>query len=479
MSKLNDLTIPGDASCISAPDATDFRQGTLILKDSQCTKPDSHGYCHCAIRTGGDVLSGVVEVAGPLNVNFTVEVKLEGICRTWIGNEQNYSQIRVPTAVSEHRFLQEVDTVEHCPSPTDAATKTEIQLPFSFVIPRRLISARPVSDLRFLRLHPTVKMGCSFDDYPTKSRYMQPLVFYHLLATIRQKEEGRFPPLPQCEREAIIMPTQAPDPPLYAESYGREYKLQSRVKLRRHLYNRPCGSLELSASEPLSLNLLVAAPRASTTVPIKVSFTPKHSATSDIVPYDWTLVVKSYVRMRVFYSAKCLDREPTLTDVAAKRHIALSTRLTAAEAREYSSLSWRVDRRSPFDAPGDADKKQLPWLAKLQAMVTAPKTLPPSFLSQTAALRYSIVLEVTVANMQMSAAVLELPVQVIRDPRTSYATKTRISMWALSTELRAIEPPRDLDSYPGIERELDEESGDDFDDFHERSEGPPTYRRWI
>jgi hypothetical protein len=49
-----------------------------LPEDERCTRKDVQGYCHCASRTGGDVLEGEVEIGPPLDGNFSVEVRFEG-----------------------------------------------------------------------------------------------------------------------------------------------------------------------------------------------------------------------------------------------------------------------------------------------------------------------------------------------------------------------------------------------------------------
>lgn len=321
-----------------------------------------------------------------------------------------------------------------------------------------------------------MKFGCPYDDYPTKSRYMQPLIFYRLTAMALCKSHGSTVTALQCERETVIMPTHTPDPPLYAESFKREYRLQSCVNLRRHLCKRSFANLELSASEPTPLNLLIDTPRASTTVPIKVSVTSKRCRSSDMDPYNWTLVVRSYLQMRMFYSTKPFECEPTIADTGAYKQTMLRVWTTKSETREYSNLSWRMDRLSQSPTPANLEQMSLPWIAKMQAMVSAPKTLPPSFLCQTAALRYSIVIEVIVAGMRMSDAVIEVPVQMVRDPTGIRGATGRISLSAFSAASGTSDASETLDSSSstgqGLEDDSEEEVGVILD-------APPKYRRWI
>ena len=92
----------------------------ILPEDRNCHCPDVQGYCHCAVRTGGNSLAGEVEVRQPGEGRFRVEVEFEGnklsvcshgladgvagFCRTWSENSQsgvmsdqsvNKSEIRV------------------------------------------------------------------------------------------------------------------------------------------------------------------------------------------------------------------------------------------------------------------------------------------------------------------------------------------------------------------------------------------------
>jgi len=51
----------------------------ILPEDQTCVRPDERGCCRCVVRTGGDILRGTVEIFGPSNRSFTVEVRLEGM----------------------------------------------------------------------------------------------------------------------------------------------------------------------------------------------------------------------------------------------------------------------------------------------------------------------------------------------------------------------------------------------------------------
>lgn len=210
------------------------------------------------------------------------------------------------------------------------------------------------------------------------------------------------------------MPTKAPDPPLYIGSYPREFVLESSTKLRSNLYSASMGDLRVSAEEAMSLNLAVDTPRASTYVPVKLSFTASDASSSRVEPYNWTIAVRSRIRLRIFYGTRVFDQEPTLQDTKSS-HLSTRSEFTKEEVRYYSGLRWGMDRLS---REGTAMKQgevfSSPWTTRLYVTVSLPKSCVPSFLAPLAALRYSVILNISVAGMRSGYATVEAPVQVHR-----------------------------------------------------------------
>jgi hypothetical protein len=293
---------------------------------------------------------------------------------------------------------------------------------------------------------------------------MQPLIYYRLMANIERKD-GRQQRWSQAwGREIVIMPTHSTSPPVYVDSCQQEYRLNSNVKVRRHICGRSKGKLQLSADEPSPLNLLATRQRTSTSVFMKAVFNAS-TANSSIEPCKWTLVVRSHLCLRFFYSANPFDHEPTLVDVQANRQVAMRTETAIAETREYSNLSWRMDRISEQGMIAKSDKVHLRWIAELQVIVTAPKVLSPSFLAPTVALRHSIVLNVAILGLPRSSTTVEVPVQIVRDPHfPNNEMATCIN---------------DLQIQPGDVNEGNDDECDDEESLGDRLERPPRYRRWT
>ena len=292
------------------------------------------------------------------------------------------------------------------------------QLEFTFTIPSKLISARSDMDNRFLDLYPSARLGSSCHAYPTKQHYMQPFIFYRLVATIPAMDAYAQPLLrySYCERVIKILPTRTADPPLYIRSYPYEYKLESSAKLRKHLCAPSIGELRVWAEEPMPLNLLVTTPRASTYVPVKLSFTPSNTLASGVEPYNWTIAVQSRVRLRTFYGTQIFEHVPTLGDIKSS-HLRMRIESTAEEVRHYTGLRWEFDRLSPNDTAVTLNEiLRSRWTTRLHATISLGKSFVPSFLTPLAALRYSVVLKISVPEMRLGLASVEVPVQVLRCP---------------------------------------------------------------
>lgn len=260
-------------------------------------------------------------------------------------------------------------------------------------------------------------MGATYTEtYSAKRCFTQPLIFYRLAATVKSKDASQQKPADLCTREITVMPTQAPKPPLYIEMLKDECTLSAAFKVRRNLCGRSIGQIQLSAEEPAPFNLLSSSPRASTSIAIKVLFSPTPSNAFGVEPYNWTWVVKSHLRTRVTYGTEDFHEEPTAEFLRKHPLVRLRTHTTAPETREYCDTSWRMDRLSQQGTIAST-QAQLPWLTRLQAVVSVPKTLTPSFSSPRADLKYCVVLKVAVLGMAYTAGTLEIPVQLIRDAR--------------------------------------------------------------
>lgn len=279
-----------------------------------------------------------------------------------------------------------------------------------------MVASNVNSDPRLSQLCPSMSAGAPHEQDGTGSLFMQPIIFYRLSVSVSTK--GQEPQLPRrCVARGItIMPTTTARPPTYTNAFEKEFRLQGKTRVRNHFYGRSKGILELFAEEPQPLNILDPGPRPSTIVSLKISFSPRASVAGRASqPYNWPFLVRTRLRRRVFYATELLDKEPTLRDVG-KKSIGMSEQYIQSEERRYSHLSWRVDHISSNGKIVAGGDKPLPWTATIPVVITAQRALTPSFLTSTAALRFSIVFQVSIAGLWISHARLEIPVQVIRDP---------------------------------------------------------------
>lgn len=321
------------------------------------------------------------------------------------------------------QFLRETETVDYRPPAVETSERIRAhQLDFNFRIPRRLISTRSDVNPRFLELYPSAQMGSSCRAYAARQQYMQPLIFYRIIAMIPKSAKNVYAQAYlrdwYCERVIKIIPTKVADPPLYVRAYPDEYRLESSVKLRSRLYSPSIGELRISAEEPVPFNLAAPTPRASTGVPLKLSISANDSFMSSKEPYNWTVTVQTRVLLRTFHSTRALNYEPTLQDLMSD-HLAMRMESTKEEIRYYTGLQWGVDQLPKGTAVRQSEMLRPPLTSKLYVTVSLPKSSVPSFLTPLAALRYSVILKTTVVGTKSSPATVEVPVQVHRCPVTA------------------------------------------------------------
>lgn len=241
---------------------------------------------------------------------------------------------------------------------------------------------------------------------------MRPMITYTLTATAVHIDSGN---RDRCKRDISIMPSSAVAPPLQIEDFPYEYTSTSSKVLRRHVWTRPFGNLRVSAVEPPPLNMSTTSPRASTTASIKLLFEPCKARGSAIRPYDWTIAVKSFLRVRTFVTTQPLKQIPTPKAVKTDHLVQMDSEDTLADLRQCDTLPWRLHRLSPVGTI-IADATATPWTTTLIVPVNASKTLLPTFLSPLAARRYALVLALKVDGLCHGILALEIPIQIIHDP---------------------------------------------------------------
>jgi hypothetical protein len=177
--------------------------------------------------------------------------------------------------------------------------------------------------------------------------------------------------------------------------------------LKQRIFSRHRGDISISATEPVPINLVTHAPRASTKVSLKLLFSPKNHTQIDVC--QWKPIVKSRLRTRTFSSIRELHHMPTL---AASRFDPFQKMVELTEmweVRECGPIAWR---REPL--PGsDIDVNQGTWTADLSLPVSVPKTLLPTFLNLLSARQYALVLRVGIVGLRHGGVLeLVLPLQL-------------------------------------------------------------------
>lgn len=348
-------------------------------------------------------------------------------------------------------------------SETIWSTCTEIStVSFRFKIPKTLpfAASASASDARLQELCPTMAMGRLYRHGPDGQPYMQPLILYRLSASVRPKGEGPHCPRVGISRLISIMPTTNRPPPMYINLSEPEYTLYAISKVRKHFYGHCKGYFEFFAGEPQPLNIRGCDARLSTCIFLKTLFKQgKGVSQTTIEPYNWSFTIRTRLQRRIFYATKTMACEPTVRDARMKPEIALRTEVLQSEEREYTELTWRNDHVSPNGTIAVADDKNCPWTVVVPIILTTDRGLLPSFFSATAALRYSVLLDVHISRPWLSHATLEVPVQV-------FALSQNSSHSAVSSTNHS-------------ENGASSGQASEEDDGDEALTRPPEYRYWA
>jgi hypothetical protein len=216
------------------------------------------------------------------------------------------------------------------------------RLPFRFVVPNSLISARSNVHPKFLKLRPSTDVGLSYRGPISGNLYGQPLIAY--MIRVNCIKTGLAVPRDRkyySQREIKILPYTSPDPPLGIDCFPTEdYNSSSKSIIRQHRWGRPIGSLEVSATEPAPLNILTSAPRPCTFARIDMVFRARPALGIGPPPAKWKCAVKYHIRCRTFWSTKPLEQHPKSTTAKLEPFVAMRDQKISPEIREYSSLCW-------------------------------------------------------------------------------------------------------------------------------------------
>jgi hypothetical protein len=312
-----------------------------------------------------------------------------------------------------------------------------------------------------LQLYPSARLGAFYRSYPTHQHFLRCSVLYRVVATITAT--GSPPKIPcsqwQCVREIFITPTRSPDPPLYHDTYSKEYRVNDCVTLRRHFCGHSLAQLHISAQEPPPINLSDRKPRASTFVPMELSLIPSIHLSSYMPFHNWTIAVKASLRLRVFHSSKRLETEPMVEDPRKLNHLFMRVEPINEEVRHYDGLYWNID---PLGS-------HLSWRTKLHIAVSVPKWLLPSFMGPNAALRYNMVLKISILGLGKASASVVVPVQLYRSHLPSSVGNREGQQLGTSDN--------SSDDFSNTPQELDLDSEEVFVECLEHGQqNPPEYR---
>ena len=303
--------------------------------------------------------------------------------------------------------------------------QTVFRLPFEFVIPKSLISARSDVDRDYLNLLPTVKEGLVFQGPTSGKIYMRPHIMYLLKASAVHLGLGK---TRRCDQEVTVMPSVAARPPLPIEYFPDEYNAACTRTLKRHIWSRPTGRLIVSLVEPHPLNIAVCEPRATTIASIRLLFEPCKSQTKLVRPYDWDIAVQTSLRSDTFFASRPFPQVPVCGSMKKDNLIQVDTRSKLLDLRSCGTLPWRLHR---LTSAGTIipDQSVIPWTTTLIVPVNAAKNLSPTFLGPLSARRYALVLHLNIANMFHNSLTLSIPIQVINDTSKAGRPLSQAMSW--------------------------------------------------
>lgn len=322
------------------------------------------------------------------------------------------------------QFLQETQDLSPAFCQDNCTPEENVyRLPFEFTVPENLISPRSDVAPEYLSLLPTVEEGSLYVEPTTGHKFMQPLVLYSLTASLSHTRSGKSY---QVSQKISIMPTVSASPPLQIENFPHEYQMTCSKTLRKRLWTGAIGKLTVSAAEPPSLDISTHSPRATTTASVKLLFTPTKATAPITPPYDWSVTVRYFLQIMTFTTTRPFTQVPT-QDRAKKNSLCnLASKTTLPEMRECETLSWRVHRISSTGTI-IPDVPMNPWTSTLLVPVNTSRALLPTFLSPLAALRYALVLQISIADLCHGRLCLRIPIQITNEPRQLLVTPTRNS----------------------------------------------------
>jgi len=214
------------------------------------------------------------------------------------------------------------------------------------------------------------------------------------------------------------MPYTFATPPLQMEYFPREYASSTAKVLKQHRWSRPLGLLSVSATEPPPLNVWTSAPRASTLVTLKLTFSPQYLGDFGIQPREWKFVVNYHLRSRTLYSTQKLDQIPTMAAAKRNQFQQIRVGLIRSEVREIGTVPWEVNcqtQSSDLDNGLHIEESCI-WSVNLTVPISAPKSLLPTFFNQLSARQYAVFLGLSVGGVYHGSIELILPVQIVFHP---------------------------------------------------------------
>jgi hypothetical protein len=274
--------------------------------------------------------------------------------------------------------------------------------------------------MMFLNLPPSYKGGLACHYQANGHSFMQPFIGYTIQVVVMLKDaNGQLVTKGKCSssRDILLKPFNLAAPPLEISDLRGDYRLSSTMALKKSLWNKSIGCLEISAIEPYPLNMLTEAPRSTSIVPLKLTFSPHQEHALRVRPFEWDFQIETKILVLTFYSTRPLEQEPSLQEVKTKPFLKVDSSLLNLETRIINDACWGHRRLSQH---GTILSTQTPsWNTQFDIPINAPKDLLPTFLSPLASRRYALRVIIDVVGMHHSSLELQVPLQVNLEPSSS------------------------------------------------------------
>lgn len=266
-----------------------------------------------------------------------------------------------------------------------------------------------------MSLPPSARLGRPFSARNPDKTFMQPLIKYTMQACLITVSSNPTRISEYCaEREIEMRPYREALPPLDLSDYPGDFRPVASACLTTKKGRG--GELHLSTMEPVALSVNTKAPRATTAAIIRLCFLPGIVEKELGLPYEWSCEIDTTIRKITFCSTRKTKRMQTVEEASKLLYGDVRVEDLDTETRILNSLVWRQDHLAS-NGTIRSDNANLPWTTTLSVPVSGSKRLLPTFATELASRRYSLVLHVRMKGLRHKPLEVEVPLQVVRESR--------------------------------------------------------------